>query len=458
MRYFMFLLMACLFFSCQREIDPAILNQSNSDTTAQYALSGAPNNCSNAALSGVYKKNSALGISNKVTINVTVTRIGSWTASSSAVNGISFSGAGKLVSLGAQTITLQGSGTPSKEGSTTLALNAGGQQCSFVVNVDTGSTSSPVNISPVANAGLDKSVTLPTSSVTLTGSGTDADGTIATYLWTKISGTNGIITNPGQAQTTVTSLLQGNYQFELKVTDDKGGVGKDTVSVTVLASASTGALAGQQDLFGVIQTITEVMQYDGSGKIISISSNHYPERKIFYNANLISSIEYWYLDGNGRPYKRETEVLVYDGNQNVVQVKLTDHSTNNTVVTTEFTYNSDKTVATRKRYQPTGSARDQCTFQYTNGNLTQLIENGVAPIDITYDTRANNFTTIYPQFYFLDLQTVFDANSRSEIFYFSKNLPTMFGNKTVSVSLTGANQKPHEVRFENVLWYRYVYN
>src|SRR5690606_12046460 len=35
----------------------------------------------------------------------------------------------------------------------------------------------PPNQPPVANAGADKSVTLPTNSITLTGSGTDSDGT-----------------------------------------------------------------------------------------------------------------------------------------------------------------------------------------------------------------------------------------------------------------------------------------
>ena len=34
----------------------------------------------------------------------------------------------------------------------------------------------------------DKTITLPVNKITLAGSGTDADGTVVSYLWTKISG------------------------------------------------------------------------------------------------------------------------------------------------------------------------------------------------------------------------------------------------------------------------------
>src|SRR5690606_4499862 len=39
------------------------------------------------------------------------------------------------------------------------------------------------NEKPIANAGEDKSITLPENNVTLNGSGTDKDGTIASYKW-----------------------------------------------------------------------------------------------------------------------------------------------------------------------------------------------------------------------------------------------------------------------------------
>ena len=92
---------------------------------------------------------------------------------------------------------------------------------------------------PVADAGLDQTITLPTNTVTLSGSGSDADGTISSYNWTKISGPSGYtIVNPGTAATDITGLVQGVYQFQLQVTDNNGATATDVMSITVNAAAN----------------------------------------------------------------------------------------------------------------------------------------------------------------------------------------------------------------------------
>jgi hypothetical protein len=92
-----------------------------------------------------------------------------------------------------------------------------------------------VNQPPTANAGADQSITLPTSSVTLSGSGNDADGSISSYAWTKLSGpATGSIASPSSASTGVSSLtIAGSYSFRLTVTDNQGATASDTVVVTV---------------------------------------------------------------------------------------------------------------------------------------------------------------------------------------------------------------------------------
>ena len=91
------------------------------------------------------------------------------------------------------------------------------------------------NRPPVANAGADQTITLPTNTVSLNGSGSfDPDNNINSYSWTKISGPASFtITNGNGVQTQVINLTEGIYQFELKVTDAGGLIDKDTIMVTV---------------------------------------------------------------------------------------------------------------------------------------------------------------------------------------------------------------------------------
>ena len=95
------------------------------------------------------------------------------------------------------------------------------------------------NNPPVANAGPDQTITLPTNAVTLNGSAsTDADGTITSYAWSKISGPNSYnIANASGVSTVVNGLSQGTYLFRLVVTDNNGGTDDDTVSVIVNGAA-----------------------------------------------------------------------------------------------------------------------------------------------------------------------------------------------------------------------------
>lgn len=99
------------------------------------------------------------------------------------------------------------------------------------------------NAAPIANAGSDKVITLPTSSVTLTGSATDSDGSIAKYVWTQLLGNAATLSGTNTNQLQVSGLLAGNYKFRLLVVDNKGRTGIDDVSVVVNAATSGAAFA-----------------------------------------------------------------------------------------------------------------------------------------------------------------------------------------------------------------------
>jgi len=90
------------------------------------------------------------------------------------------------------------------------------------------------NIPPVAHAGNDQTIMLPVNAVTLSGNGTDTDGTIVSYAWSLQSGPSTYtIVSGSSAVTDVTALGSGIYLFLLTVTDDLGSTGTDTVQITV---------------------------------------------------------------------------------------------------------------------------------------------------------------------------------------------------------------------------------
>ncbi|HTD92728.1 MAG TPA: PKD domain-containing protein, partial [Chitinophagaceae bacterium] len=96
----------------------------------------------------------------------------------------------------------------------------------------------PVNQAPVANAGSNVAITLPTNTATLNGSASkDPDGSISKYAWTKTNGPASFnITSPGSATTAIGNLAQGVYTFTLTVTDNSGASASSTVTVTVNAA------------------------------------------------------------------------------------------------------------------------------------------------------------------------------------------------------------------------------
>jgi len=92
---------------------------------------------------------------------------------------------------------------------------------------------------PVARAGADRIIPLSWNYMpTIWGNtSTDADGKIVSYKWTKISGPSSfVIHTPSANYTKVTNLVAGAYVFRLTVTDDKGGVSTDDVSIYMTSS------------------------------------------------------------------------------------------------------------------------------------------------------------------------------------------------------------------------------
>ncbi|WP_419869943.1 autotransporter outer membrane beta-barrel domain-containing protein [Chryseobacterium sp. CT-SW4] len=101
---------------------------------ASYSL-----NCASIMVNGTYLKGTPLTSSNVITLNVTVSTVGSYHISTPVVNGISFAASGTFTAPGTYPITLVGSGTPTTNSNFNIEVTSntvGGQaSCTAVVSV-----------------------------------------------------------------------------------------------------------------------------------------------------------------------------------------------------------------------------------------------------------------------------------------------------------------------------------
>lgn len=88
------------------------------------------------------------------------------------------------------------------------------------------------NQPPQVNAGTDIVLSLPANSATVPGTATDTDGSITSYVWSKVSGPQATLTNTTQGALSVSDLVAGIYTFRLTVTDNSGSTSSDDVIVT----------------------------------------------------------------------------------------------------------------------------------------------------------------------------------------------------------------------------------
>lgn len=120
----------------------------NSGAPAVFTLQTSGTNCMDAAVSGNYTKAVALNSTNKVNIKVNVTTVGTYSISTTATNGMTFSGSGAFGATGLQSVTLTGSGTPVSEGAIAVPVKIGSATCNFSVDVKSTVTNPPTATGP----------------------------------------------------------------------------------------------------------------------------------------------------------------------------------------------------------------------------------------------------------------------------------------------------------------------
>jgi len=120
-----------------------------------------------------------------------------------------------------------------------------------------------LNIEPTANAGSDQTV-FDQTLATLSGSGTDSDGTVSSYTWAQTSGISVSLTNANTATasfTTPSIVVDTTLVFTLTVTDDGGLTATDTININVIRNIEPTANAGNSQFV----TSGDTVSLDASG-------------------------------------------------------------------------------------------------------------------------------------------------------------------------------------------------
>jgi|GEM_PF-622733 len=134
-----------------------------------------------------------------------------------------------------------------QQGGTTDArlLFSGPGQSETIIPQASLSTTDPNFGNPITDAGPDRVVVLPASSVVLDGSATD-DGAITDFVWTQLSGPNtATFTGADSEDLTASGLVEGIYEFQLTATDNELNTNSDTVLVNVVPVGGQGVVSGE---------------------------------------------------------------------------------------------------------------------------------------------------------------------------------------------------------------------
>jgi Domain of unknown function (DUF4082) len=215
--------------------------------------------------------------------------------------------------------------TPTTVGTTVTGLIAGTYV--FQLSINSGASTATVQVKvlpapiPIANAGVSQTITLPTSSVTVDGSG--STGNITSYAWSSLSGPNApVFSAATSVSTNITGLIEGTYLIQLSL---NGGVAIDTMRVYVNPAAPP-IPTGQTIFTTQVPTGPTLKDVEGGGLVgielgtkFTVSTNGF-----------ILGVRFYKTSGNsgthiGQLYNKATGVLM--GSATFVNESLTGWQT-----------------------------------------------------------------------------------------------------------------------------------
>ena len=163
--------------------------------------------------------------------------------------------------------------------------------CGSNTPIDTNTTQELIGKAPIANAGVDQTITNNQTLTLDASASSDEDGTIVSYLWYTID--NDLGSSSSQPTLRLSSIPIGVYSVRLVITDNDGNRATDTIIITVIQAGATtvGASSGTTPTTetpttatitadaGADQTLTlgDILYLDASASIGTIISYQWQE-------------------------------------------------------------------------------------------------------------------------------------------------------------------------------------
>lgn len=137
LKNFTLIALACFVIAITGSCTKDSIGTSNAGGTSTYSFDGSPGSCATPAVAGFYSAGMPLNSTNTLTFGVNVSVKGTYSITTTASNGVFFSGSGTFTTTGPQTIVLTGSGIPKKAGNFPF-VPVTGNTCNFTVSFTSG--------------------------------------------------------------------------------------------------------------------------------------------------------------------------------------------------------------------------------------------------------------------------------------------------------------------------------
>jgi predicted esterase len=288
---------------------------------------------------------------------------------------------------------------------------------SFSNEISAKPGSTTTNKPPVVSAGTDKSITLPTNTLSISGTASDSDGSIASVSWSKINGPSASMSGTSSLTLGLSNLVEGTYTFRLTAKDNAGATASDDVLVYVKASTtstSTSSLAAPSNLYAVADKSTvaklswkdnssdetefEIHMSAGNNSSYSLRAKSGANSTAYTVTNLVAGQTYYFKtrvknsSGKFSAYSNEVKLVMVAGNTSTTT---TTTNTTTTSTTSDFGAPSnlkgaaDKSTAAKLSWSDNSTTETEFEIHMSVGNNSSYSLRAKAGANSTAYTVSN---------------------------------------------------------------------